>query len=39
MILLAITVFISGMVLAEDEFREDTWNKLTPLGKEFYDDD
>jgi hypothetical protein len=39
MILLSIAVFISGMVLAEDEFREDTWNKLTPLGKEFYDDD
>lgn len=39
MISLSIAVFISGMILAEDEYREDTWNRLTPLGKEYYDDD
>lgn len=39
MIIYSIAEFVAGMVMSEDKDRETTWNSLTPLGKEYYDED
>jgi len=37
LIVLSVAELISGMILAEE--RDSAWNSLTPLGKEYYDND
>lgn len=39
MIIYSVAEFVAGMVMSEDTDRDSTWNSLTPLGKDYYDND